>query len=37
MNSVLTPKDVTADYGELALVELPAIDCLASLGWETAN
>lgn len=37
MNAVLTPKDVTADYGELALVELPAIDCLASLGWETAN
>lgn len=37
MNAVLTTKDVTAGYGELALVELPAIDCLASLGWETAN
>lgn len=37
MTTVLTTKDVTAGYGELALVELPAIDCLASLGWETAN
>lgn len=37
MTTVLTAKDVTAGYGELALVELPAIDCLASLGWETAN
>ena len=37
MNAILSPKDVTAGYGELALVELPAIDCLASLGWETAN
>ncbi len=32
-----TAKDVTAGYGELALVELPAIDCFASLGWETVN
>lgn len=37
MTTVLTAKDVNAGYGELALVELPAIDCLASLGWETAN
>lgn len=37
MTKKLTTKDVTAGYGELALVELPAIDCLASLGWETAN
>lgn len=37
MTTVLTAKDVTAGYGELALVELPAIDCLASLGWKTAN
>ncbi|WP_033535246.1 type I restriction endonuclease subunit R [Bordetella trematum] len=37
MNAIPSPKDVTAGYGELALVELPAIDCLASLGWETAN
>ena len=35
--TVLTAKDVTAGYGELALVELPAIDRFASLGWETAN
>lgn len=37
MTTVLTAKEVTATYGELALVELPAIDCFASLGWETAN
>ena len=37
MTKKLTTKDVTAGYGELALVELPAIDCLASLGGETAN
>lgn len=37
MTTVLTAKDVTAGYGELALVELPAIDRFASLGWETAN
>lgn len=37
MTTVLTAKEVSAAYGELALVELPAIDCLTSLGWETAN
>lgn len=37
MTTVLTAKDVTAGYGELALVELPAIDRFAALGWETAN
>jgi type I restriction enzyme R subunit len=37
MTTVLTARDVTAGYGELALVELPAIDRFASLGWETAN
>ena len=37
MTTVLTAKEVTATYGELALVELPAINCFASLGWETAN
>lgn len=37
MTTKLTAKDVTAGYGELVLVELPAIDCFASLGWETAN
>lgn len=37
MTSVLTAKEVTAGYGELALVEIPAIDRFASLGWETAN
>ncbi|WJJ93974.1 type I restriction endonuclease subunit R [Neopusillimonas aromaticivorans] len=37
MTTFLTAKEVTASYGELALVELPAINCFASLGWETAN
>ena len=37
MTTVLTAKEVTAAYGELSLVEMPAISCLASLGWETAN
>src|SRR5690606_26963628 len=30
-------KEVSAAYGELALVEMPAIDCFVSLDWETAN
>lgn len=30
-------KDSSASYGELALVEKPAISCFESLGWETAN
>ena len=37
MTTVLTAKEVSAGYGELALVELPAIDAFAALGWETAN
>lgn len=37
MTTVLTAKGVTAGYGELVLVELPAIHCFTSLGWETAN
>ncbi|MEN9491573.1 MAG: hypothetical protein RJA63_2022 [Pseudomonadota bacterium] len=30
-------KEVSAGYGELALVELPAIDLLMSLGWSFKN
>lgn len=37
MSTTLTARDVTATYGELALVEAPAIDLFASLGWSTAN
>ena len=37
MTSALTAKEVLATYGELPLVELHAISCFASLGWETAN
>ena len=37
MTTILTAREVTATYGELALVELPAMDCFASLGWEVAN
>lgn len=37
MSPISTLKEVSAAYGELALVELPAIDCFTSLGWETAN
>jgi len=37
MTTVLTAREIAATYGELALVEQPAIDCFASLGWETAN
>lgn len=37
MSAVHTVKEVSAAYGELALVEMPAIDCFVSLGWETAN
>lgn len=37
MTTVLTAREVTATYGELALVEAPAIDLFASLGWSTAN
>ena len=37
MTTVLTAREVTAGYGELVLVELPAMDCFAALGWEVAN
>lgn len=37
MTRVPTARDVTTTYGELALVEAPAIDLFASLGWSTAN
>jgi type I restriction enzyme R subunit len=37
MTKVLSVQEVTATYGELALVEAPAIDLFASLGWSTAN
>jgi type I restriction enzyme R subunit len=37
MTTVLTAKEVTATYGELALVEAPAVDLFACLGWSTAN
>jgi type I restriction enzyme R subunit len=30
-------KEVSAGYGELALVEMPAIDLLTSLGWSFQN
>lgn len=37
MNKSLSVKEITANYGELALVELPAIQQFADLGWGTAN
>ena len=37
MTPVLTTNGIAVTYGELALVELPAIDYFTSLGWETAN
>ena len=30
-------REVSAGYGELALVEMPAIDLLTSLGWGFKN
>jgi type I restriction enzyme, R subunit len=30
-------REVSAGYGELALVEMPAIDLLTSLGWSVKN
>ena len=30
-------RDVSASYGELALVEMPAIELLTSLGWSFKN
>lgn len=32
-----TVQEISATYGELALVELPAVALFASLGWKTAN
>lgn len=37
MTTTLTAKEVSATYGELILVEQPAMDRFASLGWEVAN
>ena len=37
MPSGLSVREVSAGYGELALVEMPAIDLLASLGWHFKN
>ena len=37
MTRAPTARDVAATYGENALVEKPAIELLASLGWKTAN
>lgn len=37
MTGTFSAKEVTATYGELALVVLPAINCSAPLGWEMAN
>lgn len=37
MNPPPGVKEVSAGYGELALVEMPAIDLLTSLGWSFKN
>jgi type I restriction enzyme R subunit len=37
MASPFTVKEISAHYGERALVELPAIAEFARLGWQTAN
>lgn len=37
MESTVSVKEISAHYGELALVELPAIEQFTQLGWETAN
>jgi type I restriction enzyme R subunit len=36
-SAVLVAREASAGYGELALVEMPAIDLLASLGWSFKN
>jgi type I restriction enzyme R subunit len=36
-NARLVAREVSAGYGELALVEMPAIDLLTSLGWGFKN
>lgn len=37
MTAASTVREARATYGELALVEQPAIACFAALGWETGN
>lgn len=37
MTPPITASEVSASYGELALVEIPAIDLLTSLGWSFKN
>lgn len=37
MTSGFGAKAVAAGYGELALVVIPAIDLLSSLGWSFKN
>ena len=36
-SSIHVAREVSAGYGELALVEMPAIDLLTSLGWSFKN
>ncbi len=36
-SAVLVAKEISAGYGELALVELPAIELLTELGWTHKN
>lgn len=35
--TTLVAREISAGYGELALVEMPAIDLLTSLGWSYKN
>ena len=37
MTKKTTAEDIALPYSENALVEQPAIELLASLGWKTAN
>lgn len=37
MTSPRSASQISAGYGELALVEMPAIDLLVSLGWTFKN
>ena len=36
-SAALIAREASAGYGELALVEMPAIDLLTSLGWSFKN
>ncbi len=36
-SAVLVAREASAGYGELALVEMPAIDLLSSLAWGFKN